>query len=357
MKAEPDRFLQRLTASAIVLAFVVVGLGAFTRLVDAGLGCPDWPGCYGHLLWPQTEQQVQAAEALFPAAPVDQDKTWPEMVHRYFAGSLGLVILALAIISVRRQNVPKKLPVFLVGLVIVQALFGMWTVTLKLWPQVVTAHLLGGFSTLALLWLLLLRLRQTSTATTGVTIPSSLRGLAAVGLVFVVLQIALGGWTSSNYAALACIDFPTCHDTWLPETDFAQGFNFTQQVGPNYLGGLLDSEARTAIHFTHRVGALMVTVILFALAISLLRTGSRGLVRLGQVLLLALGCQVALGITNVVAILPLHIAVAHNLGGAVLLLVMVTVNYQLYRSRIYSTQNNLHNKNNKLEVPHGQLSI
>ncbi len=344
----------RLTFAAFLLAFVVVALGAFTRLVDAGLGCPDWPGCYGQLLWPNSETEIQTAEKLFPDAPVDTDKTWPEMVHRYFAGTLGLVILGLAILAIKRadgdeQPMPKKLPVFLVGLVIVQALFGMWTVTLKLWPQVVTLHLLGGFSTLALLWLLFLRYRRSS-STAGVQPIAKaigLKRLAIAGLVVVVLQIALGGWTSSNYAALACIDFPTCHGEFLPEVDFAQGFNIAQSVGPNYLGGLMDNEARTAIHLSHRLGALVVCAISLLLAVFLWRTAVPAARSLALVLMAVLVLQVMLGITNILAALPLAVAVVHNGMGAVLLLVMVTINYYLqgqYAESKELKKNNNHQK-------------
>ncbi|GAB3111039.1 heme A synthase [Aestuariicella hydrocarbonica] len=345
----------RLTLLACALAFVVVALGAFTRLVDAGLGCPDWPGCYGHMTWPESSEEIQSAESLFPHAPVDTTKTWPEMVHRYFAGSLGLVILALAMMATiaRRKalkssatdpnhrlsgelrSIPVVLPWLTVGLVVLQAMFGMWTVTLKLWPQVVTAHLLGGFATLALLWLMFLRLRQRdhglAKASLNAKTLSRVRKLAALGLVLVVLQIALGGWTSSNYAALACIDLPTCHGEWLPTTDFAQGFNFTQTLGPNYLGGLMDNEARTAIHLSHRIGALVVTLVVVLLSAVLWQTQARGLKRLALFTVGVLIAQVTLGMTNILAALPLPVAVLHNAVGALLLLTLVTVNYQLLR--------------------------
>ena len=320
----------RLTLAACVLAFVVVGLGAFTRLVDAGLGCPDWPGCYGHLMWPVEDHEIIRAEALFPHAPVDNDKTWPEMVHRYFAGTLGMLILALAILAVREGRGPRKLPWALVVLVIVQAMFGMWTVTLKLWPQVVTAHLLGGFATLALLWLCCLRLRSRTTQKPPLVAGGRLPVLAAAGLLVVIVQIALGGWTSSNYAALACIDLPTCHGVWWPTTDFAQGFNLTQTLGPNYLGGLMDNDARTAIHLSHRIGAVLTSLLLVSLAVALWRSGNNGLQRMAPVLLGVLILQVGLGVSNILAGLPLAVAVAHNGVGALLLLTMVTINYQIH---------------------------
>jgi heme a synthase len=324
---------RRLALFAVALTVVVVVLGAFTRLVDAGLGCPDWPGCYGFLGIPLSDTAISTAETRFPDSPVEPDKAWWEMIHRYFAGSLGLVILALALGAyndARRRpnadgsrNLPLKLSLGLLALVILQATFGAWTVTLKLWPQVVTAHLLGGFATLSLLWLLCLRLGVLDT----VRAPGAVLPLAAIALVLVVLQIALGGWVSSNYAALACHDFPTCHGRWWPEMDFAQGFNLAQAVGPNYLGGQLESDARIAIHFVHRLGALVVVLVTGLLAWRLHTAGSP----LALPLVAVLGIQVALGVLNVALALPLAVATAHNAVGALLLLVLVTVNYRAFR--------------------------
>ncbi|MFE1812335.1 COX15/CtaA family protein [Metapseudomonas otitidis] len=315
-----------LAAVATVLALVVVLLGAYTRLTHAGLGCPDWPGCYGFIGVPQTDAQLAHAERHFPEAPVEAQKGWNEMVHRYFAGTLGLAILGLAVHALVRRGrdgQPLRLPLALLGVVITQAAFGMWTVTLKLWPQVVTAHLLGGFTTLALLFLLSLRL---SGALPALGLPAGLRRLAVAALTLVIGQIALGGWVSSNYAAVACVDLPTCHGQWWPAMDFANGFHLTQHIGPNYLGGQLDSDARTAIHMTHRLGALVVTLTLLALA---WRLRGEGLGRLAGLLLAVLALQVGLGISNVLFHLPLPVAVAHNGGGALLLLTLVLVNYRV----------------------------
>jgi heme a synthase len=318
----------RLALFATLLAMLVIMLGAYTRLSHAGLGCPDWPGCYGFLGVPMSEQSQSLAEARFPEAPLEVAKGWYEMVHRYFAGSLGLVILALAVQALRRRGAPGqplKLPLLLLGLVTLQAAFGMWTVTLKLWPQVVTAHLLGGFATLSLLFLLTLRL--SGTAAPLHRPPAGLRALAAVALALLIGQIALGGWVSSNYAAVACVDLPTCHGQWWPAMDFANGFHLTQHIGPNYLGGQLDSDARTAIHMTHRLGALVVALVMLLLV---WRLRAAGLPRLAGLLLLALGVQLALGISNVLLHLPLAVAVAHNAGGALLLLCLVLINQRLY---------------------------
>ena len=317
----------RFALCATLLAIVVVLLGAYTRLTHAGLGCPDWPGCYGFISVPMTEHKQALAEARFPQAPVEVAKGWYEMIHRYFAGALGLLILGLAVQALRRRREaqqPLKLPLLLLALVTLQAAFGMWTVTLKLWPQIVTAHLLGGFATLSLLFLLTLRLSGKAPALPD--IPARLRRLAALGLLLVIGQIALGGWVSSNYAAVACVDLPTCHGEWWPSMDFANGFHLTQHIGPNYLGGQLDSDARTAIHMTHRIGALLVTLILLLLVWQLKRHAQA---RLAGMLLLALAAQVSLGISNVLLHLPLQVAVAHNAGGALLLLSLVLVNYRV----------------------------
>jgi cytochrome c oxidase assembly protein subunit 15 len=314
--------LRWVAAIGVALAFTVVVLGAYTRLMDAGLGCPDWPGCYGFFVVPGPADAA-AAQARFPHAPIEAHKAWPEMVHRYFAGGLGLLILAIAVVSLRNRTAggPVRLAIALVLLVMLQAAFGMWTVTLKLWPQVVTTHLLGGFATLTLLWLLWLRTHATA------PLDTTLRPLATIALVATLVQIVLGGWTSSNYAALACPDFPTCQGQWWPAMDFAAGFDVLQQVGPNYLGGLLDSGARAAIHMTHRLGALLVFVSVGTLALRLLGGGAR---RLGLVLLALLLVQIGLGIANVEFALPLPIATAHNATAALLLLGVVTVNYRTF---------------------------
>lgn len=328
----------RLAVAATGVAVVVIVLGAFTRLSDAGLGCPDWPGCYGHLSWPKTADQVAKAEAAFPEAPVEHDKTWPEMVHRYFASSLGLFIVALTVIAWRRRNTPGyplRHTLLLLFLVVWQGLFGMWTVTLKLWPQVVTVHLLGGMTVLALLWLLSLRLGDAHWYLDAAVWRRlhRLKPWVVLGLIIVATQIALGGWTTSNYAAFACPDLPTCHGHWLPPMDLAEGFNVFQTVGPNYLGGLLENDARVAIHFTHRLGALVTTLYILGLSAALLHIGDRRVGRMAVILLLALGAQVALGISNVLLSIPLAVAVAHNAGGALLLLVLVTLGMKIWTAR------------------------
>lgn len=330
----------RLTLAACLVAIIVLGMGVFTRLADAGLGCPDWPGCYGHILWPNEDHEVAAANEAYPDMPVEHDKTWPEMVHRYLASSLGLFTIAIAAMSLRQRRrdpaQPVKLPLFLLCFIILQGMFGMWTVTLKLWPQVVTAHLLGGFTTLSLLWLLCLRLNNArwrlSPAQQGVL--AGLRPLGVLALFVVIGQIALGGWTTSNYADIACPDFPTCQGSWLPPMDFANGFNVFQHIGPNYLGGQLDNAARVAIHFSHRVGAIATTVILLLVIYRLHVLGSASARRLAQAILVVLIAQISLGISNVEFGFPIAVAVAHNLVGALLLLTMVTLNYLLLTAKV-----------------------
>ncbi len=336
----------RLAVLATIFASVVVMLGAWTRLVDAGLGCPDWPGCYGFLTVPQSAEHIEIAEARFPDAPVEVEKGWPEMIHRYFASTLGLIIIGLTVLSARAkrrassveaaQAIPLKHCVALLALVICQGLFGMWTVTLKLWPQVVSAHLLGGFATLSLLFLLALRMGTQGVLSESAKLHqrlSACKRVIAWGIVVVVAQIFLGAWTASNYAALACgSEFPTCHASLWPEMDLAGGFDFMQSVGPNYLGGLFDNESRVAIHVVHRLGALIVFFYLCAMLLWLWRLAASRTVKLAVVAVaVILSLQIALGISNVIWLVPLPIAVAHNAVGALLLLGMVNLRYQFSR--------------------------
>lgn len=325
----------RLALAASVLAFCVVVLGAYVRLSNAGLGCPDWPGCYGHIGVPESHNAVSQAGQAFPDRPVEPAKAWKEMVHRYFAGTLGLLILALAVIAWRRRhepNQPVKLPLFLVLLVIFQAVLGMWTVTWLLKPLVVTGHLIGGMTTFALLWLTTLR-----SGDVFAWLPRprpALRRFALFALIVLACQIMLGGWTSTNYAALACPDFPTCQLQWWPNMDFHAGFTLWHGLGIDYEGGILNGPARTAIHFTHRIGALITFLTLLTLAVWLfLGRQPRVLRALGGILAIALMLQVSLGISVVEFGLPLPVAVAHNAGAALLLGTMVTVMYALWRRR------------------------
>ena len=314
--------LKTMAGFGIALTFIVVAAGAYTRLADAGLGCPDWPGCYGYLTVPQTENEIALAEALYPSTPVESYKAWWEMGHRYVAGSLLLLVFAMFIIAFRgrKERTPIGLLSALLLVISCQAAFGAWTVTLKLWPQVVTAHLLGGFTTLSLMWLIFVRQGGAKQLTTGLQAPTVLRRLA---LIVVVLQIALGGWVSSNYAALACWNFPACDASYVPSLQFSQGFNLLQDVGPNYLGGLMESDARKTIHWVHRLGAVVVLIVLVPLLVQLYRENKGLALTTG----LVLATQIGLGILNVVWALPLINATLHNVVGALLLLTIVTVNF------------------------------
>ncbi len=324
------RWFDGVLVFALVLAGVVVVLGAWTRLQDAGLGCPDWPGCYGFLSVPLDEHSQRLAVARFPDAPIEVHKAWPEMIHRYAAGTLGLLVASLCVMAWLMPGGPRVLVSSLAVLIIAQAAFGAWTVTLKLWPQVVTAHLLGGFATLTLLWLTFLR-RAGWPFRARPDYPE-LRGHAWLLLAALVVQIALGGWTSSNYAALACPDFPTCHGQWWPPADFGHGFDVLQSVGPNYLGGMLEGDGRTAIHLAHRLGAVVVFLLGAGLAWRLARREPPAACVLGALLVI----QVGLGIGNVMLGLPLLVAVLHNAVAALLLLSVVAIHYRLHPGRTFA---------------------
>lgn len=326
----------RLAWLASALALGVVVLGAWVRLSHAGLGCPDWPGCYGHLDVPEAPHLIDAANAAWPDRPVEPAKAWKEMIHRYAAGTLGLLILAVAVSAWRRRAEPGQalaLPLALVGLVLFQALLGMWTVTLLLKPLVVLAHLLGGLTTLALLFWLALRHSGWQPSPASADERRRHAGWALAALLVLVAQIVLGGWTSTNYAALACPDLPTCQGHWWPPTDFADAYLPWRGLGVNYEGGVLDNEARMTIHVMHRVGALLVLAVLGALAWRLFGSGDVRLRRGGGLLATALAAQWLLGLGNVLLSLPLPVAVAHNAGAAVLLLVLLGLNHLLHPRR------------------------
>ena len=319
------RLFRRLALAGVVLAFGVVVLGAWVRLSNAGLGCPDWPGCYGHLTADDAAQNADAINQAFPERPFTYHKAIKEMVHRYFAGGLVLVVVTLAGLAIANRRDPQQplgLPIALVGLVFLQALLGMWTVTLLLKPLIVVLHLLGGLTTLALLaWLAL--------ASEMRNVPF-LKTLAATGLIVLGLQIALGGWTSSNYAALACPDFPTCQNSYWPQMDAKDAFVLWRGLGIDYEGGVLDHPARVAIHFVHRLGALVTALVLGFLSFAAIRTGPTRTVRIaGMALGAVLVCQLILGPMMVIRALPLALATAHNAVAALLLLAVVALNRQL----------------------------
>lgn len=318
-----------LTACALALCTVVVVLGAYVRLSDAGLGCPDWPGCYGYLTVPTETAHIAAAQQAFPERPLEHAKAWKEMVHRYAASALGLLILALALLSFRASH-PRVLPRVLLALVIFQGLLGMWTVTWLLKPLAVTAHLLGGLATLALLAWLWLDTRR-GVGDDASPAPPGVRVWAGAALLLLTGQIFLGGWTSSNYAALACPDLPTCQGAMLPELDLGEAFTLWRGIGPSYEDGVLDNRARVTIHWLHRVGALVVALALTALGAWLWRRGGAWR-SLGVAMLAALVVQAALGVSLVARQLPLALAAAHNAGAALLLLAVIALNHRAWRS-------------------------
>jgi cytochrome c oxidase assembly protein subunit 15 len=317
-----------LARAAALLALLVVTIGAWVRLTDAGLGCPDWPGCYGQLIVTEGIATNPAVADLHSERPLDTGKAWREMIHRYLASTLGLVCLALAVLGWQNRNEPNqpwRVPLALLGLVVFQGLLGMWTVTLLLKPIIVVAHLLGGLSTLALLFWLG-RWRTDLIAAVGV----KLRVLAVAALAALVLQLALGGWTSANYAALACPDFPTCQtQLWPSIADYDEAFVLWRGIGVDYEGGVLDHPARVAIHFTHRLGAILATLLVGLLgALLLVRKDARGD---GAAILGALLCQVLLGIGIVWFGVPLAVAVAHNGMAAILLLTLINAHKRIWQ--------------------------
>lgn len=321
----------------MVFAFVVIVLGAYTRLSDAGLGCPDWPGCYGKLLGvPDTEADIAQANSEFDRA-VEIGKAWKEMIHRYFAGTLGILVLIVSLLLFKRDQRGERHILFgsvLASLLIFQALLGMWTVTWQLKPIAVMGHLLGGFAVFNLLgwqWLRTLSFSQLS----EVRQSSGLFALGILAIVVLTGQIALGGWVSSNYAALACVDFPTCQQQWWPPMDFREGFILWRGLGVDYEFGILEHPARVAIHVTHRIGAVVaaVVILLYALRLRWRAYGGSSLRTVSGIVLILLAIQLLLGVLNVVLHLPLMNAVLHNAVALLLLFSLVSSVYMLRCAR------------------------
>lgn len=319
------RWFRRLALAAALLAFGVVVLGGYVRLSDAGLGCPDWPTCYGHWTAGGAEKNSEAVARAFPGHTIEYTLAIREMAHRYFAAALGALITALAILALlnrRQRNLPVALPVFLLAFVMLQGAFGALTVTWKLQPIIVTAHLLGGMTTLALLtWLV---------AKPEVRTPSpaqrKLSHWTLIGLILLALQLALGGWVSSNYAAVACPDFPTCQNHWIPAMDWRDGFTLWHPLGVDYTGGVLDHPARVAVHFAHRFGALIITLALSTLVFATLALSKSQRARFAALgVLAALALQLSIGVTMVVLAFPLPLAALHNAGAALLLVALVVL--------------------------------
>lgn len=312
---------------AMILAFAVVLLGAYTRLTNAGLGCPDWPGCYGRMILPSQSTAVALAQQTFPMIPIESRKAWTEMAHRYGAGTLAILIVILAGMAwrYRRLGAPKLIPTLLLALVGFQAALGMWTVTLKLLPVVVMGHLLGGL----LIFAGLVYLNWTLRAPIK-TQQQRLRLWVDIGLIIVFCQIALGGWVSSNYAGLACLGFPRCNGQWLPLLDWHHSFKLSSLVGENYQGGLLDSASRITIQMVHRLGACITALYIGILSVRMIWIRPTPKISyLVSLVLLCLVLQISLGIINVWYWLPLWAAVAHNGMAALLLAALLSLRYGL----------------------------
>jgi len=339
-----NKWFLRVGLTACCLAFFVIVLGAYVRLSDAGLGCPDWPGCFGQLTAPDEIHEINQAVNLYPHLEVHSGKAWKEMIHRYFASTLGLLILMMAFLAWRNRNDSNQqvlLPLALVGLVIFQGLLGMWTVTQLVRPTIVTLHLLMGLLTLSLLFWTSLKHKQLwADKLSKIEIKSYFNPLAKMALIILTIQIFLGGWTSTNYVALYCPDFPTCQGVWLPELNFRDAFVFFKDPTVNYEGGSLTLQAGVTVHFLHRVMALIATTVLGTLAIlMLLKIDNQILRRLAILLLVLLSLQISLGIANVELVLPMPIAVSHNAGAALLLLSLILINFCLNYTKKYSPQN------------------
>lgn len=331
--AQHNHVVKKLVFISILLALVVVTLGAYTRLTHAGLGCPDWPTCYGLIDVPETAEQIALAEKAYPQRPVEPAKAWNEMIHRYFAGALGLLILAIAFLSVknRAQGTPLRLPLLILVIVIFQAALGMWTVTMKLMPIVVMAHLLGGFTTLCLLFLLYLRLKSLRINRSDFSIKKYGR-FALLGIVLLTGQIALGGWTSSNYAALSCVELPICQSGWQEQMSFENSFDLIPPERESYEFGHLTHDERVTIHVVHRFGAIAITIYLTWLLLMIYFKAQTSTFKTSAAVVgLALIAQVSLGVSNVWFSLPLSVAVGHNLVAACLMLTLIALTYRLRR--------------------------
>ncbi len=323
--ADRLRLFRRLARAGAALAAIVVVVGAWVRLTQAGLGCPDWPGCYGHITPAAVLDRMADATAAFPSRPFEYQKALHEMVHRYIATALGLVIIALAWFSVwnrRQPNQPRYLPWAILVLVCAQGALGAFTVTLLLKPIIVTMHLIGGLTTLSLLYWLSLAPEPRTDLTQRCFLRYAV--VAAIGLL--ILQIVLGGWTSANYAAVACPDFPTCQGSFAAPTDFANGFALHHTTGIDYEGGVLTVPARTAIHYTHRIAAVVVAAYVVLLSLLVWRSSSTQRVKHAALAMAAaVVLQWLIGVNFIWQGFPLSLGTAHNAGAVLLLLCTVTL--------------------------------
>tara|TARA_S200000501_G_scaffold292934_1_gene278487 strand:- start:26845 stop:27831 length:987 start_codon:yes stop_codon:yes gene_type:complete len=309
----------------IVFCFVVIALGAWTRLEDAGLGCPDWPLCYGEWIFPQTPEAIEAANNRFPDNPVDIAKVIPEVVHRFFAASLGLFAIALLAITIREKKMRTEATILLI-VIICQGIFGALTVTLKLHPLIVSTHLFGAMIVASLFLLIYLKSSEIKGPYNALV---KNKNYILFGFVLLILQIFLGVWTSTNYASWSCLEFPTCQSgEFLPTTKFSEGFDLFQPIGPNYLYGEMSGEARTAIHLTHRIGAIFILFYSLFLSAKIWSEKTKPIVIF---FLSALFLQVLLGISNIMTLVAVWNGVAHNLIAVTLFLTFVVMIYLSFR--------------------------
>jgi cytochrome c oxidase assembly protein subunit 15 len=331
VSSDTDKY-RKLVWVTLFLTFDLIMFGAFTRLTDSGLGCPDWPGCYGHANPLQAHADISAAETAMPTGPVTVVKAWIEMIHRYLAMSIGVLIVGLMVIAWRRwlqsgRSEMKFSPLFPTlpfAFVCVQGAFGAWAVTMKLQPVIVTIHLLLGMALLALLTWFGARLSDHPAVPRSAV---ALRIPATLALLLLLIQIALGGWVSTNYAALACADFPLCHGELFPQMDFTNGFTLWRDLGKTAHGDYLPFQALTAIHWTHRTFAFVVVVLVAWVALRAFKIDA--LHKTARWLLIMIALQFAIGISTVFLKLPLALAVAHNGGAALLLILLVMLNHKI----------------------------
>lgn len=322
---------KKITLFSTIMAFCLVVLGAYVRLSDAGLGCPDWPGCFGTLTVPESQLAIEKAQHAFPGQFVEMDKAWKEMIHRYLAGLLGFLILAIGYLAKKNQNFLKVnifVPYSLIVIVFFQAMLGMLTVTLLLKPFVVTSHLIGGMITLAILtYISCEHFRKKSKI---ILKKDSTFYLIRFSLILIFIQIFLGGWTSTNYAGLACTDFPTCHGEWMPDMDFASSFSIFRNLGQTSEGMPISLSALEAIQWTHRIGAFTVLIYLSCLSCILMKFKQ---LRLEAILLLILlSAQFIIGVANLLLHLPVILAVSHNLGAALLVVILTILNTKIKKT-------------------------
>jgi cytochrome c oxidase assembly protein subunit 15 len=322
-------WFKNLVLGATILALCVVVFGAYVRLTDAGLGCPDWPGCYGTLTVPESVAAIEEAQANYPNSIIDKGKAWIEMIHRYIAAILGLMILSLAFLAFKNKNninVRPSLVYGLLGLVIAQGMLGMWTVTELLMPIIVSLHLLGGMTTLGLLTYITHR-HWGSVSDTLITLKPISQKLIRFSLVILFIQIFLGGWTSTNYAALACTDFPTCHGELIPPMDFSNGFTLWRELGMTAQGDALTLQALQAIQWIHRIGAFIFVSYFLYIIYLMSKFKSCNLYR--NLLVIVISFQFIIGVLNLLLHLPLALATMHNLGAALLVIITVIINSRI----------------------------